>query len=56
VSGRDEASSLMHAASDSLRSMDRAFSDPTSAHDYYNDYTALLMCAPAVIGTGRYSR
>jgi hypothetical protein len=55
MSGRDKASSRMHAASDGLRSMNRAFSNPTSAHDYYDDYTALSMCAPAVIGTGRWT-
>jgi hypothetical protein len=45
----------MHAATDSRRSTNRTFSNPTSAHDYYDDYTAFSMCAPAVIGTGRWT-
>jgi hypothetical protein len=42
-SGRGDATILMHAASDSLRLMNRAFNNPTSVHDRYDNYAALLI-------------
>jgi hypothetical protein len=35
--------------------MNRAFSNPTPAHGHYDDYAALLMYVPAVIGTGQWT-